>query len=57
MDNDKSQKAPTNNGIKELDNLCKKYNAGEIDLSQLICTVWNKALYLGGQEPNNEKNT
>ena len=39
--------APTNNGIEELDAICRKYNEGKIDLSQLVCTVWNKALYIG----------
>lgn len=41
--------APTENGIAELDELCRQYNEGHINLSQLICTVWNKALYVGEQ--------
>jgi len=36
--------APVDNGIPELDNLCGKFNRGEIDLSQLVCAVWNTAL-------------
>jgi len=39
--------APTNNGIPDLDAICERYNKGEIDINQLVCTVWNKALSLG----------
>jgi len=39
--------APTDNGIYELDSICRKYNAGQIDISKLVCDIWNKALYIG----------
>lgn len=37
--------APTNNGIKELDGLCEKYNNGKLNISQLVCSIWNVAIY------------
>ena len=33
--------APVDNGIDSLDKICKRFNDGEINLSQLVCTVWN----------------
>ena len=42
--------APTDNGIDELDDLCGQFNRGEINLSQLICTVWNKGYYAGTKD-------
>jgi len=36
--------APTYNGIPELDDICEQYNAGKLNISQLVCTIWNKAL-------------
>lgn len=38
-----NRKAPTDSGINALDSICSKYNRGEIDISQLVCTVWNVA--------------
>lgn len=38
------QVAPTDNGIEELDEICESFNAGKINLTQLVCTAWNKAL-------------
>ena len=46
---DKSD-APTDNGIEELDSICRKYNAGQIDISNLVCTIWNKALDIGDHD-------
>jgi len=39
-------KAPTDNGIVQLDGLCKKYNDGEINICELVCRVWNGAVAL-----------
>lgn len=36
-----AERAPEDNGIPELDSLCARYNAGEIDLTQLVCSAWN----------------
>ena len=36
-------KAPTDNGIEHLDNICEAFNSGEIDLTKLICGIWNTA--------------
>jgi hypothetical protein len=38
------EEAPIDNGIPELDALCKQYNSGEIDLTALVCRAWNIAL-------------
>ena len=48
------REAPTNNGIEELDSICHKYNAGQIDISKLVCTIWNKALYIGEHSSNQQ---
>ncbi len=40
----KPLKAPTDNGIEKLDSICNRYNDGDIDICQLVCTVWNTAL-------------
>lgn len=46
--NDKPEKkAPTNNGIPELDDICERYNNGEINISQLVCSIWNQGVYVG----------
>jgi hypothetical protein len=42
--------APTDNGVKEADFWCKKYNDGEIDLNELVCNLWNTALAIGRKE-------
>jgi len=39
-------KAPTDNGIEQLDRVCKRYNDGDINISQLVCTIWNEAISL-----------
>lgn len=39
--------APVDNGIPDLDSICDRYNKGEINISQLVCTIWNQALYIG----------
>ena len=41
------EKAPTDNGIDVLDNLCARYNNGELDLTSLICRTWNSAYIRG----------
>ena len=41
---EKVSQAPTDNGIEFLDAICERYNKGEINISQLVCDVWNKAL-------------
>ena len=38
--------APVDNFIPELDNLCRKFNRGEISMSQLVCQIWNTALVI-----------
>ena len=43
----KLDKAPTDNGLPALDNLCKQYNDGDINISSLVCRAWNTALGLG----------
>lgn len=45
-----TKQAPTNNGIPELDNICKKYNNREITISSLVCNIWNKAIALNQKE-------
>ncbi|MAL97191.1 MAG: hypothetical protein CL583_01955 [Alteromonadaceae bacterium] len=35
--------APTDNDIEPLDSLCAQYNQGQIDLTGLVCGIWNKA--------------
>lgn len=42
--------APTDNGIKELDALCEKFNKGEINTCTLVCDIWNKAHWAGIKE-------
>ena len=37
-------KAPTDNRIEKLDRVCQRYNNGEINISQLVCTIWNEAV-------------
>ncbi len=41
-----NKKAPTDNGIPQLDRHCERYNNGDIDVSQLVCSVWNEAIAL-----------
>jgi len=33
--------APTDNGIPKLDEMCRQYNDGEINLNELVCRAWN----------------
>ncbi|MBE9515935.1 MAG: hypothetical protein IME93_03040 [Proteobacteria bacterium] len=47
-----SDSAPTDNGIEELDELCEQYNSGEIDITKLVCNIWNRAVYVGSKTPN-----
>jgi hypothetical protein len=42
--------APIDSGIAELDSLCRKYNSGQLNISQLVCSVWNRGLFVGGQD-------
>ncbi|MFB5646025.1 MAG: hypothetical protein ACE5R3_05435 [Nitrosopumilaceae archaeon] len=44
--------APVDNGIKELDLICQKFNNKEINLNQLVCKIWNTALTIGQDEGN-----
>jgi len=37
-------KAPTDNNIAQLDKVCKRFNDGDINISQLVCTIWNEAM-------------
>lgn len=37
-------KAPTDNGIEKLDNVCHRFNNGDINIGQLVCTIWNEAI-------------
>ena len=36
-----SGSAPTDNGIPKLDEMCRQYNDGEINLNELVCRAWN----------------
>ena len=47
--------APIDNGIPALDNLCGKFNRGEINLSQLVCSIWNVASYSCPPPPPKDK--
>ncbi len=38
-------KAPTDNCIEQLDKVCKRFNDGDINISQLVCTIWNEAIF------------
>lgn len=41
--------APIDNGIPELDELCEEYNDGEINITELVCNIWNRAYYAGSK--------
>ena len=42
--------APTNNGINELDQICEEFNnSSEANLTELVCDVFNKAIYLANK--------
>jgi hypothetical protein len=47
--------APIDNCIEELDSLCRKYNSGNMNLSQLVCSVWNTGVFVGSKENNHLK--
>lgn len=36
--------APIDNDIPEIDSLCKQYNEGQMDITGLVCRIWNAAV-------------
>lgn len=41
--------APTDNDIPILDATCERFNQGEINISELVCTVWDNGFREGGK--------
>ncbi len=38
--------APTDSGVVALDSICEKFNSNkESDLTELTCSIWNKAFF------------
>tara|TARA_R110000744_G_scaffold113564_1_gene212665 strand:+ start:162 stop:422 length:261 start_codon:yes stop_codon:yes gene_type:complete len=43
---EKSLIAPTDSGVVALDSICEKFNSNkESDLTELTCSIWNKAFF------------
>ena len=43
---EKSLIAPTDSGVVALDSICEKFNSNkESDLTELTCSIWNKAYF------------